>query len=130
MAHSPGHRKWPEHQVREERLDGRVQVVFGGETVADSHDVVKVSEDDYPPRYYFPRTDVIMDDLQRTERTTQCPFKGRANYYSLRAGGRTAENAVWTYEEPYEEHQGLAGRLAFDDELVDDIVVENGQGRA
>lgn len=130
MAHSPGHRKWPEHQVREERLEGQVRVVFGGETVADSRDVVKVSEDDYPPRYYFPRTDVVMDDLQRTERTTQCPFKGKANYYSLRAGGRTAENAVWTYEEPYEEHQGLAGRLAFDDELVDDIVVENGPGRA
>lgn len=129
MAHSPGHRKWPEHQVREERLEGQVRVVFGGETVADSRDVVKVSEDDYPPRYYFPRTDVVMDDLQRTERTTQCPFKGKANYYSLRAGGRTAENAVWTYEEPYEEHQGLAGRLAFDDELVDDIIVENGRGR-
>ena len=110
MAHSPGHRKWPEHQVREERLEGQVRVVFGGETVADSRDVVKVSEDDYPPRYYFPRTDVVMDDLQRTERTTQCPFKGKANYYSLRAGGRTAENAVWTYEEPYEEHQGLAVR--------------------
>ena len=121
MARSPGHRKWPDHQVREEHVDERVEVVFNGEKIAESRDVVKVVEDDQPARYYFPREDVVMSALERTETTTQCPFKGTAHYYSVRVGERVADDAVWTYEEPYEEHLDLQDRLAFDEKLVDRI---------
>lgn len=123
MAHSPGHRKWPDHQVREEHVDERMEVVFNGEKIADSRDVVKVVEDGHPDRYYFPREDVVMSALEPTETTTQCPFKGTAHYYSLRVGERVADDAVWSYEEPYEEHLGLQDRLAFDDRMVDRIWV-------
>ncbi len=124
MAHSPGHRKWPDHHVLEEHMDERVEVVFNGFKVADSRDVVRVSEDDHPPRYYFPRRDVSMEALSRTETVTQCPFKGTANYYSLTVGGWTVRDAVWTYEHPYDEHEGLRERLAFDEEAVDRISID------
>lgn len=123
MARSPGHRKWPDHQVREERTGERVQVWFNDEKVADSSDAVKVMEDNHPPRYYLPREDVMMDSLERSDSTSECPFKGSAHYYSLTRGDRRAEDAAWTYEEPYEEHEALKGRLAFDDEKVDRISV-------
>jgi uncharacterized protein (DUF427 family) len=52
-----------------------------------------------------------MEKLSRSETTSECPFKGMAHYLSLRAGGTSLEDAVWTYEDPYDEHQGLKDRL-------------------
>ena len=36
MSKSPGHQKWPDHKVQEQRLDQRVQVDVNGEVVAGS----------------------------------------------------------------------------------------------
>jgi len=116
MAKSPGHRKWPDHKVQEIPLAQRVKVEVGGEVVAQSDNVIKVAEDHSPVRYYFPRADVAMSKLARTETTSQCPFKGTAHYFSIHAGDKTIEDGVWTYEDPYEEHQALKDRLAFYDD--------------
>ena len=72
-------------------------------------------------RYYFPRKDVRMDKLERSATTTECPFKGHASYYSL-AGG--PDNAVWSYERPYDEVAIIKDRLAFYPNKVDSIVAE------
>lgn len=125
MSQSPGHQKRPDHNVRDVHLPQsvRVCVEVGGETIADSHNVVRVDEDGHPPRYYFPRSDVKMQALERTETTSHCPFKGTACYFSLRAKNRRLDDAVWTYEEPYDEHADLKDRLAFYDEKYPDIQV-------
>lgn len=123
MAKSPGHREHPDHKVIEHHLDQRVTVEVNGEAVANSRDVVRVDEDGNPPRYYFPRSDVRMDKLTRSQTTTACPFKGTAHYYGLSVGGRTLKDAVWTYEEPYEEHTGLKDRVAFYEGKFPEIAV-------
>ena len=120
---SPGHRQHPDHKVLEKHLDQRVTVEIGGQVVADSRDVVEVDEDGSPPRYYFPRADVRMADLSRSESTSQCPYKGTAHYYSVRVGDRVLPDSVWTYEEPYDEHEGLANRLAFWPEKTPEISI-------
>jgi uncharacterized protein (DUF427 family) len=126
MPKSPGHEQHPDHKVRETHLDKRVQVEVAGEVVADSRDVIRVDEDHHPPRYYFPRADVKMDKLARSETTSVCPFKGTANYYGVRAGGQLLQDIVWTYEEPYEEHADLKGRLAFWDGKLPGIEIREG----
>lgn len=113
MAKSPGHEKWPDHKVKEEHLTKRVRVEIDGEVIADSEDVVKVEEDENPARYYFPRSNVKMDKLERSETTSECPFKGTAHYFSVSTDERRIDDAVWTYEEPFEEHDDLKDRVAF-----------------
>jgi uncharacterized protein (DUF427 family) len=118
---SPGHRDHPDHKVIEKHLDGRITVEVAGKLVADSKDVIEVDEDGYPARFYFPRSDIRQDQLVRTESTSQCPFKGTAHYYSVRADGRVLSDAAWTYEEPYDEHAALKDRVAFWDDKVREI---------
>jgi len=92
----------------------RLRVVFAGETIADSMDALLLHETRLPAVYYFPRKDVRMDLLQRTEHRTHCPFKGNASYWTIEAGNQVGENAVWSYEEPLQDAQAVHGFLAFD----------------
>jgi uncharacterized protein (DUF427 family) len=62
---------------------------------------------------YVPRADADMSLLTRTAHHTHCPYKGDASYYSINADGRSAENAVWTYEQPFPGVAEIAGYLAF-----------------
>jgi uncharacterized protein (DUF427 family) len=96
----------------------RVRATVKGEVLADSRDALALKEGDYPVVYYFPRKDVKMASLSRTDRRTYCPFKGHASYYSFKGG---AENAVWTYEDPYDDMLAIKGLLAFYPDKVDSI---------
>jgi predicted 3-demethylubiquinone-9 3-methyltransferase (glyoxalase superfamily)/uncharacterized protein (DUF427 family) len=88
----------------------RVRVSYRGEAIADTQDALAMTEGSYPVVYYVPRKDVKMDRLQRTSHGSHCPFKGDASYFSIRSG---PENAVWSYEQPYDEVRAIKGHLAF-----------------
>jgi len=127
MSKAPGHRKWPDHRVDEHHVDQRVAVEIDGEVVADSANVIRVDEDGHPVRHYFPRADVRMDRLERSNTTTECPFKGVAHYFHLTVGERRLEDAVWSYEDPYDEHRALEDRLAFYEERIDGLRITAGR---
>ncbi|MGY4831004.1 DUF427 domain-containing protein [Sphaerotilaceae bacterium SBD11-9] len=127
MAKSPGHQKFPDHQVREQQVGQPMKVEVDGELIAASIDVIRVVEDRNPVRYYFPRADVAMAHLEPTSTTTSCPFKGEANYYTLKVGGKRYPDAVWSYENPYDEHRDLRGRLAFHDEKIPGLQITDTQ---
>ena len=120
---APGFRKHPEHRIETKLAGLRVRVMFNGEVIADSRDAIRLDESKYASVYYVPRKDVKMERLTRTTHSTHCPFKGVASYYTLSAGGRTAANAVWSYEEPYDEMSVIKERLAFYPDKVDSISV-------
>ncbi len=110
---APGYARNPGHRIILEPSPRRVRVVFNGETVADSTHMKLMHETGHVPVYYFPLDDVRMDLMTRTGHTTHCPYKGDASYWSLRAGGRSGNNVMWSYETPFDEHPGMAGHGAF-----------------
>ena len=98
-----------------------VRVTFGGDVIAESRRALTLREAGYQPVQYIPRQDVRMDLLKRVMHATHCPYKGDASYFSIEAGGRTAERAVWSYEHPFPQVAEIAGCLAFYPDRVDAI---------
>jgi uncharacterized protein (DUF427 family) len=118
---APGFKKYPDSRIETKPAGVRVRVTLNGEVIADTRDAIRLEEGDYPAAFYFPRKDVKMDRLARSGHQTYCPFKGTASYYSLKNG---PENAVWTYEKPYDEMMAIKDRLAFYPDKVDSISTE------
>ena len=111
------------HRITTKPAGVRVQVKFNGEVIADTRDAIALEESMSgstvaPVVYYIPRKDVKMERLARSSHQTHCPFKGEASYYSLANG---PENAVWTYEQPYDEMTAIKELLAFYPDKVDSI---------
>lgn len=103
----------PDHPITLAANPRRLRVRFEGHVIADSADVLTLKEAGYRPVSYFPRGDVAMEFMSRTDRDTHCPYKGHAGYFTLVMDGHIAENAAWTYDEPYPAMEPIRGRLAF-----------------
>ena len=111
------------HPITVTPTKGRVQVTLGGQVIADSTRALTLQEASYPAVQYIPREDAKMDAFVRSTHKTHCPFKGDASYFSLKAGTKVAENAVWSYEAPFPSVAAIAGHLAFYPDRVDSIAV-------
>ncbi len=111
----------PDHPITIESNPKRVRVTFNGKVVADSTHVLALKEASYPPVQYIPRSDVDMTLLTRTSHSSHCPYKGDAAYYSVKAGDKTAENAIWTYEQPFPAVAAIKDHVAFYPNRVDRI---------
>lgn len=101
------------HTITTERVRRRVQVRFGGETVADSDRALVLREATLRPVVYFPPDDVRTDLLTPTALHTTCPFKGEASYWTLTVGDQRADCVVWGYTDPLPGRQDIKGLMAF-----------------
>lgn len=101
-----------------------VRVVVLGETVAETNKPILLFETGLPTRYYFPKLDVRQDLLIGSEKITGCAYKGKARYYSLKVGDKTAKDIAWYYPYPENEAIKIRGRIAFFNEQVDALFVD------
>ena len=116
---APGFQSNPDYRIAFEPSPRRVRVSLAGETIADSTQMRLLFETRHLPVYYFPRGDVRQDLLRPSEHHTYCPYKGTASYWSIAAGGRVSENAVWGYPEPFAEVAEIKDYVAFYWDRVD-----------
>jgi uncharacterized protein (DUF427 family) len=116
----------PDHPITIEPNANRVRVVFNGRVIADTRRALTLQEGTYRPVQYIPRDDVDMSALVRTTHGTHCPYKGDAAYYSIEVDGRSAANAVWTYEVPFPAMAQIKEYLAFYPDRVDRIDQSSG----
>lgn len=111
----------PDHPITIEPNPNRVRVTFNGRTVADTANALTLRETNHPPILYIPREDADLSVFERTDHGTHCPYKGDASYYSVKVDGKVAENAVWTYEDPFPAMAQIKDHLAFYAKRVDAI---------
>ena len=85
----------------------------GGAVLGETRSAVELTEGGYPAVIYFPRVDIAMALLDKTETATTCPTKGSASYYSIVTTSSTIHDAAWSYETPKPGFEAIAGHLAF-----------------
>jgi uncharacterized protein (DUF427 family) len=100
-----------------------VRIEVAGATVAESSSPRLLFETGLPERFYLPRPHVRLDLLVPSDTVTHCPYKGRAEWWSVRTpDGAVHADLAWSYRAPLPESQKIAGLIAFYDEKVDVIV--------
>jgi uncharacterized protein (DUF427 family) len=112
------HARDPYHRVDVLESDRHVRVSLNGELLADTRRAMALFETGLPIRWYIPAEDVVAE-LEPSDTTTRCPYKGQASYRSPRVGGEVKADLIWVYEEPFAEVGRIAGRLCFYNEKVD-----------
>lgn len=95
------------------KADGTWSVRAGGAVLGESSDALELAEGDYPPVIYFPRGDIAMAFLDQSDKTSHCPHKGDASYFSVVTKSTTLHDVAWSYEDPKEGVSEIKEHLAF-----------------
>ncbi|WP_295845639.1 DUF427 domain-containing protein [Tardiphaga sp.] len=115
----------PDHPISIAPSDRHIRVRAGDIVIAETTHALTLKEASYPAVLYIPRADANPRLISRTDRVTHCPYKGDASYYSINAGGKTLENAIWTYETPFPAMEEIRDYLAF---YPDKVTIEEVTG--
>jgi uncharacterized protein (DUF427 family) len=109
----------PDHPLSLTTNPRRMRVMAAGHVIADSTEVLTLNEADYGPRHYFPRRDVEASFLTRSDKMTECPYKGSATHYTMVIDGEFLENVAKSYEQPFPVVEALRDHLVFDTAQVE-----------
>jgi uncharacterized protein (DUF427 family) len=113
------HPRDPYHRIDFRRTDRHIRVSLDGQLLAESTAATALFESNLPTRWYLPREDVRAE-LEPSDKTTGCPYKGQATYYAVKLDdGNVVEDLVWVYEQPLDEAVRIAGLLCFFNERVE-----------
>jgi uncharacterized protein (DUF427 family) len=86
------------------------QAIWKDMVIADApDDAVKLVEGNV----YFPFDSVKREHLSLSETTTQCSWKGTANYYNIVAGNEVNRDAAWFYANPLPAAREITDYVAF-----------------
>lgn len=99
--------------IRIHKAQGRWSVRAGGAVLGETDSALELTEGEYPPVIYFPREDIAMAFLDRSDKVTHCPHKGDAHYFTIVSKSTRLENAAWSYEDPVQQAERIKDHLAF-----------------
>ncbi|MEX2514435.1 MAG: DUF427 domain-containing protein [Cyclobacteriaceae bacterium] len=63
--------------------------------------------------HYFPHESLNREFFEISNTTSECPWKGTANYYHIRIGEDTNRDAAWFYPNPKEAAKEIKDYVAF-----------------
>lgn len=122
------HARDPHLRADARRSSRHVVVEVGGVQVAETHRPVLLDETGLITRYYLPLADVRSELLEPSTTFTECPYKGRCDYWSVRApDGTVYADAAWSYRLPLPDVGAVAGHLCFWQEREDTVLRIDGE---
>lgn len=110
--HNPSN---PRHFMQLDPVRQQLRIRFGDLLIAESDRAMRlleVGKRAYAPQYYIPREDIRVV-LNRTDKSTHCPLKGDASYFTVEAVPGMDEIG-WAYEAPFDFATELSDLVAFD----------------
>ncbi|KAK1497151.1 hypothetical protein CCUS01_13190 [Colletotrichum cuscutae] len=87
---------------------GKAKAVVNGTTLAEATEWEEIEGN-----VYFPPSAVKTEAFEKTETTTFCPWKGTANYYSVKVGDDKLKDAAWYYPTPKDGAKEIKDHVAF-----------------
>lgn len=104
----------PDHPISIAVDEIAVRVRAGREVIAEIAPALELREHVYPPVLYVDRAAIEPGRLENSDHTSWCPYKGEARYFHVVLDdGTRLDNAVWSYESPFEAVEQIRGRLGF-----------------
>lgn len=90
-----------------------MKAVYKDVVLAESHNTEVVETN-----HYFPRDDVKMEYLIKSDTQYTCPWKGDATYYHIVLGDERMDDGAWSYDTPKEAAKNITGHICFEKKLV------------
>ncbi|NND63898.1 MAG: DUF427 domain-containing protein [Flavobacteriaceae bacterium] len=85
-----------------------MKAIWNQKVIAESNDTVVVENN-----HYFPAHSINKEFFKESNTHTNCPWKGRASYYSLEVDGEQNQDAAWYYPETSHAAKQIEGYVAF-----------------
>jgi len=85
-----------------------MKAIWNNQILAESEETVVVERN-----HYFPEASLKMDFFIDSDKTTHCPWKGEARYYSIVVDGEENTDAAWYYPAPKEAVKEIKAYVAF-----------------
>ena len=84
------------------------RAIWNGTVLAESDDTVVVEGN-----HYFPRAAIRSQHFEASDKTTWCPWKGTASYFTVKARDAENQDAAWYYPDPKPKAAQIKDRVAF-----------------
>ncbi len=85
-----------------------MKAIWKNTVVAESDHTVVVENN-----HYFPESALNKEYFKKSGKTTACPWKGTASYYSIEVDGASNKDAAWYYPDPKLAAKEIKGHVAF-----------------
>ena len=85
-----------------------MKAIWNNKVIAESDQTVVVENN-----HYFPKTAIKQEFFKESDKTTGCPWKGKASYYTLEVDGERNQDAAWYYPDPKNAAKEIQDHVAF-----------------
>lgn len=84
------------------------KAIWQNKVIAESNNTI-----DLEGNVYFPPEALRKEYFQDSATTSQCPWKGTANYYNVVVGDDVNKDAAWVYRTPKDAAKEIKNHVAF-----------------
>lgn len=85
-----------------------MKAIWNNVVLAESNKTIKIEGNQY-----FPPESVHKEYFTESHTHTHCPWKGEANYYTIKVNNKENEDAAWFYPQPKKAAMDIKDYVAF-----------------